>query len=219
MARRLLLLGMVTAALAVAGCGGGKKHASSTAPVAAPTIPLAKQVLSPSELPRVVRSAGVRSSRSPAILVRGLDPLFQPKILARRFAAAGFRTATVEGVQGRGKLADTTGGASAVIKLGSVAGAAAQVTFMHARSLSRCPEVNICDVFWKSFTVRGVPGAKGSVRYRKVKTANGPAFRQYYIFFSVGPDAYGEFVGGPYGTVSEAEFIRGTTSLYDRLRG
>jgi hypothetical protein len=219
MAHRLLLLGMVAAALAVAGCGGGKKHVASTAPVAAPTIPLAKQVLSPSELPRVVRSAGVRSSRSPEILVRGLDPLFEPKILARRFTAAGFRTAAVEGIRGRGKLANTTGGASAVVRLGSAAGAASQVTFMHERSLSRCPQVNICDVFWKPFAVSGIPGAKGSVRYRKVKTTSGPAFREYYIFFSVGPNAYGEFVGGPYGTVSKPDFIRGTTSLYNRLRG
>ena len=36
--------------------------------------------------------------------------MFQPSVLARRFAAAGFKNATVEGIQGRGKLAPTTGG-------------------------------------------------------------------------------------------------------------
>jgi hypothetical protein len=219
MAHRLLLLGIVATALAAGGCGSSKKNVSSTQHVSAPTIPLAKQVLAPSELPTVVRTAGVRPGRSPQILVRGLDPLFKPRILARRFAAAGFRNATVEGFRGRGNLANTTGGYSAVITFGSAAGAAAQVAFLHARSLSRCPEVNICDVFWKPFAVTGIPGAQGSVRYRKVKTANGPAFRQFYIFFSVGPNGYGEFVGGPYGTVSKAQFVRGTTSLYDRLRG
>jgi hypothetical protein len=219
MARRLLLIAIVITALAAGGCGSSKKSTSSTSQVSAPTIPLAKQVLAPSELPRVVHSAGVRSSRSPEIMVRGLDPLFQPSVLARRFAAAGFKNAAVEGIPGRGKLATTTGGFSAVVRLGSAAGAAAQVKFMHARSLSPCPEVNICDVFWKPFAVQGIPGAQGSVRYRKVKTANGPAFRQYYIFFSVGPNAYGELVGGPYGTVSKAQFVRGTTELYNRLRG
>jgi hypothetical protein len=219
MVRLLLLLGIVVTVLVAAGCGSSKKSTSSTQQVAAPTIPLAKQVLAPSELPSVVRTAGVRPGRSPQILVRGLDPLFEPKILARRFAAAGFRGATVEGFRGRGKLANTTGGYSAVVKLASAPGAAAQVTFLHARSLSRCPQVNICDVFWKPFAVPGIPRAQGSVRYRKVKTANGPAFRQFYVFFSVGPNAYGEFVGGPYGTVSKAQFVRGTTSLYKRLRG
>jgi hypothetical protein len=67
--------------------------------------------------------------------------------------------------------------------------------------------------------VPGIPDAQGSVRYRKVKTANGPAFRQYYIFFSVGPNAYGEFVGGPYGIVSQTQFVRGAAALYNRLRG
>jgi len=218
MARRLLLTAIVATALAAAGCGSSKKSATSTQQVSAPTIPLAKQVLARAELPTNVRSAGVRGSRSSFILVRGLDPLFQPKILARRFVAAGFKNAFVEGIQGRGKLAKTTGGVSAVVKLGSAAGAAAQVTFLHGRSLSPCPDVKICDVFWKPFSVPGIPGAQGTVRFRKVKTANGPAFQQFYIFFSVGPNAYGENVGGPYGTVSEAQFIRGTTALYDRLR-
>ena len=145
--------------------------------------------------------------------------MFQPSVLARRFAAAGFKKATVEGIQGRGKLAPTTGGSSAVVRLGSASGDAAQVKFMHTRGLSPCPEVNICDVFWKPFPVPGIPSAPGSVRYRKVKTAHGPAFRQYYIFFSVGPNAYGEFVGGPYGIVSQAQFVRGTTELYNRLHG
>jgi hypothetical protein len=217
MARRWLLIAIVVPALAAGGCGSSKKKASSTQQVAAPTIPLAKQVLSPSELPRVVRSDGVRSSRSAQILVRGLDPLFEPKILARRFKAAGFQSAVVEGMAGRGKLATKTGGNSAVVRLGSASGAAAQVAFMHGRSLSPCPDVKICDVFWKPFSVPGIPGAEGTVRYRKVKTANGPAFSQYYIFFSVGPNAYGEFVGGPYGTVSEKQFLRGATSLYNRL--
>jgi hypothetical protein len=219
MARRLLLTVIVITALATGGCGSSKKSTSSASHVSAPTIALAKQVLAPSELPSVVQSAGVRSSRSPEILVRGLDPLFQPSVLARRFAAAGFKNATVEGIQGRGKLAKTAGGSSAVVRLGSADGAASQVKFMHTRSLSPCPEVNICDVFWKPFAVPGIPGAQGSVRYRKVKTANGPAFREYYIFFSVGPNAYGELVGGPYGTVSKAQFVRGTTELYNRLRG
>jgi hypothetical protein len=219
MARRLIMTAIVTTALAAGGCGTSKKSTSSTSHVSAPTIPPAKQVLAPSELPSVVESAGVRSSRSPEILVRGLDPLFEPSVLARRFAAAGFKTATVEGIQGRGKLAKTTGGFSAMVGLGSSAGAAAQVKFMHSRTLAPCPEVNICDVFWKPFAVPGIPDAQGSVRYRKAKTTNGPAFRQYYIFFSVGPNAYGEFVGGPYGTVKEKQFVRGTTALYDRLRG
>jgi hypothetical protein len=86
MTRRLLLTAIVTTALAAAGCGSSKKS-TSTSNVSAPTIPLAKQVLLASELPRVVRSAGVRSSRSPEILIRGVDPLFQPSVLARRFAA------------------------------------------------------------------------------------------------------------------------------------
>src|SRR5207247_7846971 len=68
-----------------------------------------------------------------------------------------------EGIQGRGKLANTTGGSSAVVRLGSASGAAAQVKFMHTRSLSPCPEVNICDVFWKPFPVPGIPSAQGSV--------------------------------------------------------
>jgi hypothetical protein len=219
MARQVLMVGIVATALAAGGCGSSKKTNSLTAHVSAPAIPLVKQVLSPTELPSVVQSAGVRSSRSPEILVQGLDPQFEPSVLARRFAAAGFRSAAVEGMQGRGKLVKTTGGTSAVVSLGSATGAAAQVKFMHARSLSPCPEVNICDVFWKPLAVPGIPGAQGSVRYRKVKTANGPAFRIYYIFFSIGPNAYGEFVGGPYGTVSEKQFLRGTTALYDRLRG
>jgi hypothetical protein len=137
----------------------------------------------------------------PEILVRGLDPQFEPSVLARRFAAA----------------VKTTDGTSAVVILGSAKGAAAQVKFMHARSLAPCPEVNICDVFWKPLAVPGIPDAQGSVRYRKVKTANGLAFRIYYIFFSIGPNAYGEFVGGPYGTVSEKQFVRGTAALYNRL--
>jgi hypothetical protein len=222
MARRLLMLGIAVTALAVAGCGSSKKVASTrsvtTPQVAAPMLPLTKQVLSRSELPQVVRSAGVRSSRRPQILVRGLDPLFQPKVLARRFAAAGFQSAVVEGLPGRGKLARTTGGFSAVVRLGSAAGAADQVKFLHARSLSRCPQVSICDVFWKSFPVTAIPGAAGSVRWRKVKTSNGPSFREYYIFFSLGPNAYGETIGGPYGKVSQDQFVRGVTALYNRLR-
>jgi hypothetical protein len=219
MARQVLMVGIVATALAASGCSSSKKTTSLTAHVSAPAIPLVRQVLSPTELPSVVQSAGVRSSRSPEILVRGLDPQFEPSVLARRFAAAGFRSAAVEGMQGRGKLVKTTGGTSAVVSLGSATGAAAQVKFMHARSLSPCPEVNICDVFWNPLAVPGIPGAQGSVRYRKVKTANGPAFRINYIFFSIGPNAHGEFVGGPYGTVSEEQFLRGTTALYDRLRG
>jgi len=223
MARRLLMLVIATTALAVAGCGSSKKVASTrsvaTPQVSAPAIPLGKQVLARTELPQVVRSAGVRPSRSEQILVRGLDPLFQPKVLARRLRAAGFRSAEVEGIAGRGKLAKTTGGFSAVVRLGSAAGAADEVKFLHARTLSRCPEVNICDVFWKPFAVPGIPGAEGSIRWRKAKTKNGPAFRQYFIFFSVGPNGYGETVGGPYGTVSQAQFVRGVTALYNRLAG
>jgi len=222
MARRLLIVGIAMTALAVAGCGSSKKAAStrsvSTPQVSAPMLPLTKQVLAASELPQVVRSAGVRPSRTAQILLRGLDPLFQPKVLARRFRAAGFRSAALEGITGRGKLARTTGGFSAVVRLGSAAGAADQVKFLHARSLSRCPDVHICDVFWKSFSVPGIPGAAGSVRWRKVKTKNGPAFRQYFVFFSLGPNGYGETVGGPYGTVSQQQFVRGVTALYHRLQ-
>jgi hypothetical protein len=222
MARHVVFTAIVVAALAAAGCGS-KKHAASTRQVttpqvAAPMLPLTKQVLAASELPNVVRSAGVRPSRSAQILVRGLDPLFQPKVLARRLTAAGFRAAAVEGMPGRGKLAKTTGGFSAVVRLGSAAAAADQVKFLHARSLSRCPEVSICDVFWKPFTVTDIPGAAGSVRWRKVKTRNGPAFRQYFIFFSIGPNDYAETVGGPYRTVSQQQFVRGVTALYNRLR-
>jgi len=222
MARQLLIIGIATTALAVAGCGSSKKVASTrsvtTPQASAPMLPLTKQVLARSELPRIVRSAGVRPSRSAQILLRGLDPLFQPKVLARRFRAAGFRSAAVEGIAGRGRLAKTTGGFSAVVRLGSAAAAADQVKFLHARSLSRCPEVNICDVFWKPFTVPGVPGAEGSVRWRKVKTKNGPAFQQYYIFFSLGPNGYGEAIGGPYGRLSEQEFVHDVTAFYNRLR-
>jgi hypothetical protein len=222
MAPRLLMLVIATTALAVAGCGSSKKVASTrsvtTPQVSAPMLPLTKQVLARSELPQIVRPAGDRSSTTAQILVRGIDPLFQPKVLARRFRAAGFRAAAVEGIAGRGKLARTTGGFSAVVRLGSAAGAADQVKFLHARSLSRCPQVNICDVFWKSFSVPGIPGAAGSVRWRKVKTANGPAFRQYFVFFSLGPNGYGETIGGPYGTVNQQQFVRGVTALYNRLR-
>ena len=222
MPRHVVLTAIVVTALAAAGCGSNKHAASTrrvtTPQVAAPMLPLTKQVLAPSELPRVVHSAGVRSSRTAQILVRGIDPLFEPKVLARRFVAAGFRAAAVEGIAGRGKLARTTGGFSAVLRLGSAAGAADQVKFLHARSLSRCPEVKICDVFWKPFTVSGIPGAEGSVRWRKVKTRNGPAFQQYYVFFSLGPNDYGEAIGGPYGTVSQQQFVRGVTALYNRLR-
>jgi hypothetical protein len=217
------MFGIVATALAVAGCGSSNKKAASaksvTPPqVSAPMLPLTKQVLARSELPQIVRRNGVRSSHHAQILVRGLDPLFEPKVLARRFAAAGFRSAAVEGITGRGKLARTTGGFSAVIRLGSAAGAADQVKFLHARSLARCPQVQICDVFWKSFPVTGIPGAAGSVRWRKVKTANGPSFREYYIFFSLGPNGYGETIGGPFGTVSQDQFVRGVTALYNRLR-
>jgi len=76
----------------------------------------------------------------------------------------------------------------------------------------------ISAVFWKSFSVPGIPGAAGSVRWRKVKTKNGPAFRQYFVFFSLGPNGYGETVGGPYGTVSQQQFVRGVTALYHRLQ-
>jgi hypothetical protein len=221
MARRVLILGIAATALAVAGCGSSKKVASTrsitTPQVSAPVLPLTKQVLRRNELPQIVRPAGDRSSRTAQILVRGIDPLFQPKVLARRFAAAGFRSAAVEGITGRGKLAKTTGGFSAVVRFGSAAGAAAQVKFLHARSLSRCPQVQICDVFWKSFPVTAIPGAAGSVRWRKVKTSNGPSFREYYIFFSLGPNAYGETIGGPYGKVSQDQFVRGVTALYHRL--
>ena len=222
MARRVALTAIVVTALAAAGCGS-KNHAASTREVttpqvAAPMLPLTKQVLAASELPAGVRPAGVRPSRTAQILLRGLDPLFQPKVLARRFAAAGFRAAALEGIAGRGKLAKTTGGFSAVVRLGSAAGAADQVKFLHARSLSRCPEVKICDVFWKPFQVSGIPGAAGSVRWRKVKTRNGPAFQQYYIFFSLGPNDYGEAIGGPYGRLSQQQFVRGVNSLYKRLR-
>lgn len=216
------MVGIAMTALAVAGCGSSKNAASTqsvtTPQVSAPTLPLTKQVLARSELPQNVLPAGVRPSRSSLILVRGLDPLFQPKFLARRLRAAGFQAAAVEGIAGRGKLAKTTGGFSAVVRLGSAAAAGDQVKFLHARSLSRCPEVSICDVFWKSFSVPGIPGAVGSVRWRKVKTKNGPAFRQYFIFFSLGPDGYGETVGGPYGTVSQDQFVRGVTALYKRLQ-
>jgi hypothetical protein len=78
--------------------------------------------------------------------------------------------------------------------------------------------VKICDVFWKPFTVPGIPGAAGSVRWRKVKTRNGPGFQQYYIFFSLGPNDYGEAIGGPYGAISQQQFVRGVDSLYNRLR-
>ncbi len=222
MARRLLILGIVATALAVAGCGSSKKVASTrsvtTPQVSAPRIPLTKQVLARSELPQVVRPAGVRSSRSVQILVRGLDPLFQPKVLARRFRTAGFRSAEVEGIAGRGKLAKTTGGFSAVVRLGSAAGAADQVKFLHARSLSPLPGGERLRRVLEAVHRAGHPGCGGSVRWRKVTTKNGPAFRQYFIFFSLGPNGYGETVGGPYGTVSQAEFVRGVTALYNRLR-
>jgi hypothetical protein len=169
-------------------------------------------------MPQMVRPDGVRPSRSALILVRGLDPLFQPKVLARRLGTAGFRSAAVEGIAGRGNLAMSTGGFSAVVRLGSAAGAADQVKFLHARSLSRCPEVNICDVFWKPFAVPGIPGAEGTVRWRKANTRNGPAFQQYYVFFSIGPNDYGEMIGAPYGTLGQQQFVRGVTALYNRLR-
>jgi hypothetical protein len=222
MARRLLMLGIATTALAVAGCGSSKKVASTrsvTNPqVSAPRIPLAKQVLARSELPQIVRPAGVRSSRSVQALVRGLDPLFQPKVLARRFRTAGFRSAAVENIEASVPNAPTTGGFSAVAVLGSAAGAADQVKFLHARTLSRCPEVNICDVFWKPFDVPGIPGAEGSVRWRKVDTKNGPDFQQYFVFFSVGPNGYGEMLGSRYGAISQSQFVSGVTALYNRLR-
>jgi hypothetical protein len=221
MARGLFMVGIAVTALAVAGCGSSKKAATTrsvtTPQVSAPMLPLTKQVLARSELPPIVRPDGVRPSRSALILVRGLDPLFEPKVLARRLRAAGFRAAAVEGIAGRGKLAKTTGGFSAVVRLGSAAAATDEVKFLQARSLSRCPEVNICDVFWKPFSVPGIPGAAGTVRWRKVKTTNGPAFRQYYIFFSLGPNGYAELVGGPYGTVSQQQFIHGVTAFYNRL--
>ena len=138
--------------------------------------------------------------------------------LAQRLTAAGFRASAVENLAGRGKLAKTTGGFSAVVRLGSAAAAADQVKFLHARSLSRCPQVQVCDVFWKPFPVAGIPGAAGSVRWRKVKTKNGPSFREYYIFFSLGPNGYGETVGGPYGAISQEQFVHGVTALYKRLR-
>ena len=222
MARRLLIVGIAATALAVAGCGSSKKVASTrsvTNPqVSAPSIPLAKQVLARSELPQLVRPAGVRSSRSVQALVRDLDPLFEPKVLARRFRTAGFRSAAVENISASVPNAASTGGFSAVVKLGSAAGAADQVKFMHARSLSRCPEVKICDVFWKPFQVPGIPGAAGSVRWRKVDTKNGPDFQQYFVFFSVGPNGYGETIGSNYGVISQSQFVRDVTAFYNRLR-
>ena len=222
MARRLLMLGVAATALAVAGCGSSKKAASTrsvTNPqVSAPRIALAKQVLARSELPQIVRPAGVRSSRSVQALVRGLDPLFQPKVVARRFRAAGFRSAAVENIVASVPNAPTTGGFSAVVVLGSAAGAADQVKFLHARSLSRCPDVHVCDVFWKPIEVPGIPGAVGSVRWRKVDTKNGPDFRQYFVFFSLGPNGYGETIGSRYGAISQSQFISGVTALYNRLR-
>jgi len=220
MARRLLMLGIT--ALALAGCGSSKKAASTesatTAPVSAPTIALTRQVLARSELPQIVRPAGVRSYSAVQPLVRGLDPLLQPKTLARRFRAAGFRAADVENISASLPNDPATGGFSAVVKLGSAAGAADQVKFLHARTLSRCPEVNICDVFWKPFDVAGIPGAEGSVRWRKVDTKNGPDFQQYFVFFSVGPNGYGETIGSRYGAISQSQFVNGVTALYNRLR-
>ena len=221
MARLLLMLGIAATALALAGCGNSKKAASTesatTAPVSAPKVALTKQVLARSELPQIVRPAGVRSYRSVQPLVRGLDPLLQPKALARRFRAAGFRSAAVENISASVPNAASTGGFSAVVKLGSAAGAADQVKFLHARTLSRCPEVNICDVFWKPFDVPGIPGAEGSVRWRKVDTKNGPDFQQYFVFFSVGPNGYGETIGSRYGAISQSQFVKGVDALYNRL--
>ena len=216
------MLGIAATVLALAGCGSSKKVASTrsvtTPQVSAPKIPLTKQVLTRSELPQSVRPAGVRSSRSVQALVRGLDPLFQPSVLARRFRRAGFRSAAVENIASRFPNEAGTGGFSTAVMLGSAAAAADQVEFMHTRSLSRCPEVNICDVFWKPFDVPGIPGAQGSVRWRKVNTKNGPDFQQYFVFFSVGPNGYGEMIGAPYGAISKSQFVSGVTALYNRLR-
>ncbi len=220
MSRSFRLFALFALVVAAAGCGSAKKHAaskSSNASAVAPSISLAKQVLDGSELPRNVRATGERRTSSAKLLVRGLDPLFQPKTLSRRLTAAGFRRAVVENLQGRGKLAQSTGGFSAAVRLGSASAAARQVDFLHERSLSHCPDIKVCDVFWKPFAVPGIPGAEGSVRYRKVKTANGPPFDVYYIFFSAGPYAYGETVGGPPRAVKEAQLVHATTALYHRL--
>jgi hypothetical protein len=222
MARRLLMFGIVATVLALVGCGSSKKVASTrsvtTPQVSAPKIPLTKQVLARSELPQIVRPAGVRSSRSVQGLVRGLDPLFEPRVLARRFRTTGFRSAAVENIAAAVPNDPATGGFSAVVALGSGSGAADQVKFLHARTLSRCPDVKICDVFWKPFDVPGIPGAAGSVRWRKVDTKNGPSFQQYFIFFSLGPNGYGEMIGAPYGSLSQDQFVSGVTALYNRLR-
>lgn len=194
----------------------GSPEGTSSSKVATQPVPLTAQVLAASELPSDVRAQPVQTFRSAKAMLHGLDPLFLPKVLTKRFVADGFQRGAVEELDGTGELKNMAGGYSAVAQLSSPAAAAGVVAYMHGRSLMWC--LHVCDLSWKDISVPGIPKAKGSMRFRTVRTSNGPAFTAYFVFFSVGRTAYAETVAGPPGRISEASFVQGATSLYKRVQ-
>jgi hypothetical protein len=197
---------LVAAAAALGACGAALGS----------TIPLSARVLRPSEVPHLIRLAPAKTATNATAALRGLDPEFRPKAALRLFLREHFRGGVEQDLQGTGRWKNV-GGYDAAAEFATPTGASAVAAYFHSRSLGFC--LRACDVQIKEVAVPGIPGARGSHRYRLTKTRFGQAFDYYYVVFSVGPWAYAVNMLGPPGTITPAEVFSAAAALYHRARG